>query len=619
MRRFAQIIATGVMATTLASPAYAGGDDSAAPPLVSCGNGIPGGIDCIASKTQLKQARQAFASGLKLQDHKRLDQAFAQFDKAARLVPQNPQFLNARELVKAQLVFSHVERGNQLLLENSRSQASAEFRAALDLDPENQFVRERLEECAREPALDLPAALPDRLADAVEIHLQPRDDRATFHFSGDIRSLFAQFAPAYGVAAQLDDSVKNRQVHFNVDDVDFFTALKLACEVSKTMWSALDAHQFLVADDSLENHKQFDRMSLETFTLPPHSTPQEAIEVMNTLRTVFDLRFITVGQTANTLEIRAPQPILAASARLLEQLDSGRPQVMLDVRIFQISHQFTRDIGLHVPNTFNMYNIPATALAGLAGQNIQQLINQLVSSGAINQAGNSALAGLLAQLGGQQNSIFSQPLATFGGGLTFMGMSLDQIAGALSLNESWARNLEHLTMRASQGNDATFHLGERYPILNASYAPIYNSPQISQVLGNKSYVAPFPSVSYEDLGLSLKAKPAVHSDGSISLQLELQLRSLAGTSSNGVPVISNREYTGSINLKGGEPAVVAGEISRTDQLSMNGIPGLASVPGLNQAMSNSKEQDMDELMIIITPYVVADVHPTTPEIWISQN
>src|SRR5207302_1130965 len=170
-------------------------------------------------------------------------------------------------------------------------------------------------------------------------------------------------------------------------------------------------------------------------------------------------------------------------------------------------------------NTFNLYNIPTIALAGLAGQNIQQLINQLIASGGINQAGSSSLSGLLSQLTGQQNSIFSQPLATFGGGLTFMGLSLDQLSAQLSLNESWVRSLENMSMRAGQGTDATFHLGSRYPILNASYAPIYNSPQISKVLGNQSYVPPFPSVSYEDLGLTMKAKPTVHGDGSVSLQL----------------------------------------------------------------------------------------------------
>jgi len=287
----------------------------------------------------------------------------------------------------------------------------------------------------------------------------------------------------------------------------------------------------------------------------------------------------------------------------------------------QISHMLTRNIGLHIPNTFNLYNIPAAALIGLAGgQNIQQLINQLIASGGVNQLGSTALSGLLSQLGGQQSSIFNTPLATFGGGLTFEGLSLDQLAAQLSVNESWARSLEHVTMRAGQGTDATFHLGSRYPILNASYAPIYNSPQISQVLGNQSYVPPFPSVSYEDLGLQIKAKPTVHRDQSVSVQLELQVRSLTGQSANGVPVISNREYKASINLKNDEPAVVAGEVSRTDMYSMSGIPGLGAVPLLNQAMvNNTKSEDADELMIVITPHILADIDAMTPEIWLTQN
>jgi general secretion pathway protein D len=414
--------------------------------------------------------------------------------------------------------------------------------------------------------------------------------------------------------------MKNRQVLFNVDDVDFFSAVRLAGQVSKTMWTPLDAHSFLVADDTADMHRQLDRMSLRTFLLPPHSTPQEATEVVNTLRTMFDLRFITSGQTADMIDIRAPGPILEACAKLLDQLNNERPQVVFDISIFQIDHQLMRNIGLHLPNTFNLYNIPAAALAGLGGQNIQDLINQLIASGGINQAGSTALSGLLAQLGGQGNSIFSQPLTTFGGGLTFMGLSLDQLTTTLSTNESWARSLEHMTMRAGQGSEATFHVGERYPIQNASYAPIYNSPQISQVLGNQTYVPPFPSVSYEDLGLSVKVKPIIHANGEVSLSLELEVRSLTGQSSNGVPVMSSREYKGSINLKDGEPAVVAGQISNSDTISMGGIPGFGAFPGLNQVMvNNTKQLENDELMIVMTPHIVANVSPNAPEIWISEK
>ena len=600
------------------APALANGDEQPIPPPISCSNGIVGSVSCIASKQDRKEAHSAFARGMKLQDRGQFEAAFTQFDQASRLVPQDRQFLTARELMKAKLVFSHIERGNALLMDNSRPQAVNEFRAAADLDPENEFARERLEEASRAPRVQ--AALATSLTAPGEIHIEPAADRATFHFSGDTRGLFNELAAAYRVKVQFDESLQNKQLVFNVDDLDFVTAVKLACQISKTMWAPLDAHQFLVATDNADSHRQFDHMSLQKFILPPHSQPSEATEVVNTLRTMFDLRFITSGQTSGTVEIRAPLHILEACGKLLDQLNSERPQVMLEVRIFQINHQLMRNIGLHVPNTFNLFNIPAGALAGLGGQNIQDLINQLIASGGINQAGGTGLSALLAQLGGQGNNIFSQPLTTFGGGLTLMGLSLDQLTTTLATNESWVRSLEHMTLRAGQGSDATFHLGERYPILNASYAPIYNSAAISKVLGNNSYIPPFPSVSYEDLGLSVKAKPVIHAGGDVSLQLKLEVRSLTGQSSDGVPVISNREYEGSISLKDGEPAYVAGEISRSDSVAMTGIPGFGAFPLLNNAMvNNTKSQDSDELMLVITPHVLANGHHDTEEIWISEK
>jgi len=617
MRRALSIPAVCLLAAVLGVPAFAGTDSLVEIPNISCGNGVPGGVNCVASKKDLKQARNAYTHGLKLHDHGRLEDALVQFNDAARLVPQDTLFLSAREVTKAQLVFQHTEQGDRFLADARHEQAVAEYRAALMLDPENTYTQQRLNEAMRDPAASGLNGIAS-LADSTEIHLRPKGEQATFHYRGDVRGLFTELAAAYGVQPQFDDTVVAKTVRFYVDDVDFFTALTLACRATKTMWTALDAHQMLIAADTTENHKQFDRMSLGTFAVPGAVTPQEVTEMVTSLRNICDFQKISTGQ-GGTVEVRAPQPILRACATLLQQLTSERPQVMLDIEVFQISHNLTRNIGLHIPDTFNLYNIPAVALAGLGGQSITSLINQLIASGGINQAGSSSLSALLAQLQGQ-NSIFSQPLATFGGGLTFMGLSLDQFAAALSLNESWSRTLDHISMRAAQGNEATFHLGERYPILNASYAPIYNSPQISAVLGNQSYIPPFPSVSYEDLGLNLKAKPVIHGSGEISMTLELQVRSLTGQSANGVPYISNKEYKGSIRLRDGEPAVVAGEISSSDQRSMSGIPGLGAIPGLNQAMvNNTTTKEHDELLIVITPHIVSNRNHLTDEIWVSEN
>ena len=622
MRRRSIIFAVGVLTASLAVSACSFANDDAPSEPIACNNGLVGGVNCIVTKNDLKQAKAAFQRGVKLHNREDLQAALAEFEDASRRAPRNVQYLTAREMVKAKLVFGHIQAGNRWMLQNARQQAAAEFRAALELDSSNEFAMERLQEATREVSTPV-KTLPAHVLDSGEIHLQPSDARATFHFTGDVKDLFGQLAAAYSMKVQFDDSVRARPVTFNVDNVDFFTALRLACQVSKSMWSPLDSHALLVAEDTIQNHKQFDRMVLRTFVLPAHSSPQESTELVTTIKNMFDLKFVSSGQSADTVEVRGPQAAVDACATLLEQLSRERPQVMFDVRIYQISHQLTRNIGMHIPDTFNLYNIPAVALAGLAGlggQNIQQLINQLISSGGINQAGSTGLAGLLSQLGGQSNSIFSQPLATFGGGLTFMGLSLDQLAATLSVNESWVRSLSNLSVRTGQGVDATFHVGERYPILNASYAPIYNSPQIAKVLGNQSYTAPFPSVSYEDIGLNMKAKPEVHGDGSVSVNIELQVRSLTGQSADGIPVISNREFKGSINLKDGEPAFVAGQISRSDTLSMTGIPGLGMVPLLYNAMvNNTKEEEDDELMIAITPHVLSNFIRKTPEIWISQR
>lgn len=619
MYRLRSIFGVCILAAASAFPAFAGADSTVDAPIISCGNGVPGGVSCTPTKSDLKEARTAYAHGLKLQNHHQIEEAFSQFDEASRLVPQDTAFFSAREVTKAQLVFQHTSRGDAFLEAALRLPAVAEYRAALKLDPDNSFVEERLAEAMRDPAAARLSGITATLADSTEIQLQPKQERSTFHYRGDVRGMFTELGAAYGVKTEFDDSVATKNVRFFVDDVDFFTALHLACQVSKTMWTVLDSHQILIAANTPENHKQFDRMSLGTFSVPGAITPQETTEMVTSLRNICDFQKISTGQ-GGTLEVRAPQATLRACTELLHQLTGERPQVALDVEIYQISHNFTREVGMHIPNTFTMYNIPAVALAGLGGQSITSLVNQLISSGGINQAGSSALSGILAQLQSQATSIFSQPLATFGGGLTFSGVSLDHFTAALSLNESWARSLSHVTLRAGQGNDATLHLGERYPILNASYAPIYNSPQISAVLGNQSYVPPFPSVSYEDLGLSMKAKPVIHGDGEVSMTLELQVRSLTGQSANGVPVISNEEYKGSIRLSDGEPAVIAGEITTNDQRSIAGIPGIAAIPGLNFAFEdNNRMKEDDELLIVLTPHVLSNREHTTDEIWVSEK
>jgi len=265
-------------------------------------------------------------------------------------------------------------------------------------------------------------------------------------------------------------------------------------------------------------------------------------------------------------------------------------------------------LGTTLPTQFTLFNISPSLLASL-GAGAQNLINQLIASGGINQANSQAIQALLGQLQqSSQNSLLSlQPFATFGGGLTLMGLNASPpgITVTLNLNESDVKNLEHVTLRASQNSPTVMRLGERYPIVNATFAPIYNTQAIASVISNGSYIAPFPSINYEDLGLNLKTTPIIHSDAAVSMKLDLNLRSLGSTTVNGIPIINNRQYSGSITLKNGESAVIAGIISEVDSRSLSGYPFLSRVPGLTYgAAEHDKNVNNDDLLIVITPHIL---------------
>ena len=588
-------------------------------PVVSLCSESPGAPRCQAPAKDLKAARQAFARGLKLERSKNLDEAFRLFEEAARLVPQDVDYITARELVRQGLAAKHLESGNDDLLSGRQVEALAEFRMAQTLDPQNEFAQQRLRD-ALGPLPVHTVGPPQVVASEDAIAANANDGHRYFHYSGDSRGLITTVATSYGLTVVFDDNFPNRPVHFDLEDVDFATAIQAASKVTKSFSVALEDTVLFSTIDNPENHRLYDRMGMRSFYIPGSNSTQELNDLVNSLRTLFEFRFVSLNAAASTITLRGPRTALAAATQFLGQLDSSRPEVTLDIKVFEVDHSYARNIGLHIPNQFNLFNIPASALALVGGQNIQDLINQLIASGGINQAGNQSIAALLAQLQGQQNSIFSQPLATFGGGLTLMGLSLDQLSAALTMNESSVRTLEHVTLRASQEKEATFKLGSRYPILNASFAPIYNSSAISQVLQNQSFTAAFPSFNYEDIGLTLKAKPLVHHNSDVGLEFELQFRTLGGTSVNGVPIISNREYKGGILVKEGEPAVVAGMITQTDQRSLSGLPLVSHVPGLKVlGAESSKQEEEDELLILITPYVVrGPEHGDAPEIWLTR-
>jgi general secretion pathway protein D len=436
----------------------------------------------------------------------------------------------------------------------------------------------------------------DAPVNSPEIVLKPKPGRQSFSTFGDTRSVYTAVANAFGLRVTFDESLKSRNVRLPLKDVDFETAMNAVALMTNTFWVPVTSKEFLVAPDTAQKRRELSRTLERTFYLSNATTPQDFTDIVNLLRTIFEIRYIVAQPASNSITVRADAATVHQAETLLDQLDLAQPQVMLEIEAIEVNTSTQRNVGVSLPLQFQMFNIPPSILALLASGNAQNLIQQFLNAGGTDLSQLAALAG---QSSSQIQSLLANPIVTFGGGLTLFGVSVPPLTANLSLNESKITTLEKASIEASQNNPASFHVGNRYPILTQSF-----SSGLAATGVNIGVVGAIPGFTYEDLGVLLKAKPRIHGSTAVTLDMELTIKSLGAQVVNSIPVIQNREYKGAIMVKDGEPAVIAGMISKGESKSLVGPPGIGSIPGLNRLVSDEiKSKDTTELIITITPHI----------------
>jgi type II secretory pathway component GspD/PulD (secretin) len=187
----------------------------------------------------------------------------------------------------------------------------------------------------------------------------------------------------------------------------------------------------------------------------------------------------------------------------------------------------------------------------------------------------------------------------FGGGLTETGLDLSGVSVNMLLNSSDARNFDQQELRVLDQEEATIRSGQRYPIMMSSF---------SSLAGNSSKNATIPQIQYEDLGLTLKVTPHVEMSNAVSLNLDMKVVSLAGSSLNNIPILANRRYSGIVSLRLGDSAILVSDVSKQESRVITGIPGLTDIPGSSGATNRQDMKDILELAIVITPHLVRSAH-----------
>jgi general secretion pathway protein D len=136
---------------------------------------------------------------------------------------------------------------------------------------------------------------------------------------------------------------------------------------------------------------------------------------------------------------------------------------------------------------------------------------------------------------------------------------------------------------------------------SASVTVTLNTAESSSSNPSSSQIG-YPSATFEDLGLKVKATPRLHADDEVTLQLQFDIKSLTGSSINGIPILSNRNIEQTIRLRENETSVLSGILQTSEIRNNSGLPWVSSEPtiGLLTGEETATIQQT-ELLILVTP------------------
>jgi len=116
------------------------------------------------------------------------------------------------------------------------------------------------------------------------------------------------------------------------------------------------------------------------------------------------------------------------------------------------------------------------------------------------------------------------------------------------------------------------------------------------------------SVTYTDIGITLKVTPLIGDDGSVQLKIDQKVDNNEGNvtiDGNSQPIIGHREATAFINCQDGEMAVLGGlqSAGRTTDKQKLGI--LYQIPIISQIFGyRTTDLERTELLLFIVPHVL---------------
>ncbi len=167
-------------------------------------------------------------------------------------------------------------------------------------------------------------------------------------------------------------------------------------------------------------------------------------------------------------------------------------------------------------------------------------------------------------------------------------------------NDSNTKILQQPQIRALDGQKASLKIGQRVPVATGSFQPGIGGVGINPLVNTQ--------FNYIDVGVNIDVTPHVHGTDQVTLKLAMDISAVDSYQNIGgiqQPVIGQRKIEHEIRMREGEANIMGGILEETESRSINGIPGLASIPFFHYFFSTENKQRQDnELVFMLIPHIV---------------